>query len=103
MSKWRARFAVAVALFAFAGAVAPAAADTSSASGDREAALESQIGEASHSEVVALAQWQSVRDKRLSLDAALNRLDARVDAAQQRVDVAEANVAHLTATATVLD
>jgi murein DD-endopeptidase MepM/ murein hydrolase activator NlpD len=103
MSKWRARFAVATALFAFMGAVAPAGADTSSASADREAALQSQIGEASHSEVVALAQWQSVHDKRLSLDAALNRLDARVDAAQQRVDAAEARVAHLTATATVLD
>jgi murein DD-endopeptidase MepM/ murein hydrolase activator NlpD len=103
MSKWRARCAVVLALFVFIGAAAPAGADSSNASGDKEAALESQIGEASHSEDVALAQWQSVHDKRLSLDAALSRLDGRVEAAQQRVDAAQANVARLTKTAGALD
>jgi murein DD-endopeptidase MepM/ murein hydrolase activator NlpD len=103
MFKWRARFAVVLALFAFTGVAAPAGAESSSSTSARQSALESQIDEESQSEVVALAQYQTVHDQRLSLDAALNRLDARVNAAQQRVDAAEAKVAQLTATANALD
>ena len=103
MSRWRAPLAAVFALCVFAAVVPPAGADGSSASSDKEAALESQIGEASHSEVVALAQWQTVHDKRLSLDAALNRLDSRIAAAQDRVDAAQANVTRLADAAAMLD
>jgi murein DD-endopeptidase MepM/ murein hydrolase activator NlpD len=104
MSRLRARCGVVLALCVFVGGVAPAGADQSSASSsEREAALESQIGDASHSEVVALGQWETVRDRRVALDAAVAKLDGKVEAAERRVGAAQANVARLTGTAKVLD
>src|SRR5581483_11950452 len=75
-----------------AGAIAdgtPQAAAASESIAQREAAIQSQLGEASRDEVVALAQWQAIHDRRVALDHAVAEIDARVAATQRSAAAAQ--------------
>lgn len=96
------RFALAVVLLVAVVAPAPVAADPAS-NGERIAALQEQIGEASRAEVSALADLGAVQRRRAVLDGRVAALDARMAAAQARITAAQRQADVLTVAALTLD
>src|SRR4051794_6647892 len=93
----------AVALLVVGSLLPVARAGAEPSKGDRIAALQEQIGEASRAEVTASARLGAVQQRRATLDARVAALDAQIGAVRARVISAQQQTTWLTAAALELD